>query len=456
MKLQSIQALRGLAALLVVFFHIRSLELKGIAENGLTEHPWVGGLFTNGYAGVDLFFVISGFIMVFVTSDSDTTLKGAASFLFARVTRIYPVWWAFATLMTIYMVITYGVNGQNESWAKASNGVPLVPYLVKSFFLQPQPALPILNVGWTLVHEMYFYLVFSVFMLLPRRFLPGLLGVWALIVIAGTFLGYTEAFASTWLSLAIHPMTIEFILGAAAGLIVTKGGLWRNGTLTLVAILWLLVGLCYQGAEDRFQMEWGRVLWFGLPCSLLIYGVAGLDLRRRQTWLIPALAGFLVTLALFQMTGLDGTSDASARLGSTILTVTVGGIAMLVVLWSGWLLGQDAPRLTRQMTPLFRRLLAMAASLGDWSFALYLCHILVLSALRRVFKVLGQIEPLSPVFRLGHSGPLDNIAFVVLGVTLCLITSWMTYRWFERPSTILFGRLRKTLFREAPAETAPA
>ena len=63
MKLQSIQALRGLAALLVLIFHIHELEVLAIADNSLTERAWVGGLFTNGYAGVDLFFVLSGWLI---------------------------------------------------------------------------------------------------------------------------------------------------------------------------------------------------------------------------------------------------------------------------------------------------------------------------------------------------------------------------------------------------------
>ena len=64
MKLQSIQILRGLAAMLVVVYHIRAMEMLAIGNNGLSETPFLNGFVTNGYAGVDLFFVISGFIMV--------------------------------------------------------------------------------------------------------------------------------------------------------------------------------------------------------------------------------------------------------------------------------------------------------------------------------------------------------------------------------------------------------
>jgi len=450
MKLQSIQALRGLAALLVVFYHIRSLEALGIEANGLTEQAWTGGVFTNGYAGVDLFFVISGFIMVYVTKDAGTGLKPATDFLFARVTRIYPVWWAFAGFMTAYMIVIHGLSGLGQGWAAISRSEPLVPYLVKSFLLAPQPEFPILGVGWTLVHEMYFYAVFAVFLLLPRKLLPYLIGAWAALLIAGTVLGSAVVYAGSYRDLVFYPMTMEFILGAAAGLAVTKGLFWRNGLVTLTATLWLLTALCYQGLETQFTLAWGRVLWFGLPCGLLIYGLGGLDVQRRLAWLVPAFAGFLVTILLYQMYGLHDASPDAVRRDATLLSVVVGAIAMAIVVWFGWLLGQGMPGLLRRTIPCWQKVLAVASRLGDWSFSLYLCHMIILSPLRRVFEVIGHNDTLARLFRLGHPGPLDNITFFVCGAALSITASWITYRIVERPAIILFGRMRKAMFDRSP------
>ena len=322
--------------------------------------------------------------------------------------------------------------------------------MIKSFLLVPQPEFPILGVGWTLVHEMYFYAVFTVFMLLPRKLLPGLIGLWGVMIIAGTFLGYAAVFAGSYRDLAFYPMTMEFILGAAAGLAVTKGLLWRNGVLTLVATLWLLVALCYQGLETAFTLTWGRVLWFGLPCALLVYAVGGLDMQRRLAWLIPALTGFLVTIALYQMTGLNDASPDEARRDATILAVAVGGIGMLIVLWFGWLLGQGAPTFLHGTRPFFQRLLDAAVQLGNWSFSLYLCHMVVLSPLRRVFDVAGRQEALAPYFRLGHPGPVDNLVFLAAGTILSIAAAAFAFHWIERPFIILFGRMRKSLFHHAP------
>jgi peptidoglycan/LPS O-acetylase OafA/YrhL len=135
-----------------------------------------------------------------------------------------------------------------------------------------------------------------------------------------------------------------------------------------------------------------------------------------------------------------------------MLTVTVGGVGMLIVIWFGWLMGQSVPDLLRQTRSFFRPLLTAAVKLGDWSFALYLCHLIVLSALRRIFAMLGQADSLAPIFRLGHPGPWDNIAYAVTGIALTLIASWLSYRMYESPLTILFGRLRRILFRRSRSE----
>ncbi|HRJ00316.1 MAG TPA: acyltransferase [Hyphomonas sp.] len=446
MKLQSVQALRGLAALLVVFYHIRALETLSIAANGLEEVTWVSRVFSNGYAGVDLFFVISGFIMVFVTRSGQTGLQPAADFLFARATRIYPIWWAFAGMMTIYMAAAHGLPNGTDGWQTVSRSQPPVDYVVKSFLLLPQAEFPILGVGWTLVHEVYFYAVFALFMLLPRRLLPFLLTAWAAMIVAGGFAGFSVPFAGTMRELVFYPMTMEFILGAFAGLAVVSGWVWRPGVLALVAALWLAGVLSYHGVETPDTLKWGRVLWYGPPSALLIYALAGLDLKRRLAWLIPAAAGFLVALGIYQLAGLSETSPDLARQDAAVLATIVGALAMLAVLWTGWLLGYAAPGPLRATQPFFQRLMRWAVRLGDWSFSLYLSHIIVLTAVRRTFETLGTREALAPYFRLGAPGPVDNLLFLVLCLVLSIAGAWLAYRYIEKPWIILFGDLRRFLF----------
>lgn len=446
MKLQSIQILRGLAALVVVLYHIRSLEVLGISSNGTSETPLVGGLFTNGYAGVDLFFVISGFIMVYVTRDAKRGPESATQFLFARVTRIYPVWWLFVGLTTLYLIVIHVLLPGGLGWQAISPKEPILPFIAKSFALIPQEKYPVLSVGWTLIHEVYFYLVFTILLLLPRKWLSGLLFVWGCAVVSGSLIGLSGPIAVDAFALVFHPMTMEFILGAAIGVAVTSGYAWRPGIVTLLASLWLMAAMCYQGLETAETLQWGRILWFGMPCAALVYGFASLEITKRMAWLVPAAIGILFCGILYQLYGLDDKSPSDVRLGATILSVIVGGGMMLIVLWIGWLGGQAMPDRIRALAPSLARLQSRLVTLGDWSFSLYLSHILVLSLLRRAFDQLGDISLLAPVFQLGHQGWLDNVAFLIAGLALSITASALAYKYFEKPCIIVFGQLRETLF----------
>ena len=450
MKLQSIQILRGLAAMLVVVYHIRAMEMLAIGNNGLSETPFLNAFVTNGYAGVDLFFVISGFIMVHVTQGMKAGIRSSLDFLFARVTRIYPLWWLFAAIMT-GMFFVYNDFGLDEGWQRVSQGQPLVPYLIKSFFLVPQNAHPVLGVGWTLVHEIYFYLAFTLIILLPRRFWLWILLAWGGALVGGTLLGLTEPFSSNILSLLLYPMTMEFIMGAVVGLLVSSGIAWRSGAMTLVAVFWLMASLGLQGVEDDNLMMWGRVFWFGLPCTLLVYGFATLELNRRQAWLVPAGIGALVSTLVIFAFNLTEAAPFSQRVDALILSLIVGAIAVAIVFWLGWLGGYAMPDRIRAMEPGFMKVHGALARVGDWSFSLYLCHPIILAPIRIGFAEISRTPALRPIFQTGHAGPWDNIVLYATALFTTLFVAAMTYRFIERPMIVGFAKARSRIFqREQP------
>ncbi|MAP93958.1 MAG: hypothetical protein CMK07_03310 [Ponticaulis sp.] len=376
MRLDTIQALRALAAYLVIFFHIRALELEAATATSQGDSPLIGGFLSNGYAGVDLFFVISGFIMVFVTANRPESLSTIRDFLLARIFRIYPTWWFFAAILATYMVITYGVPWDPAALAESGNGG--VNYVIRSIFLLPQPNFPILGVGWTLVHEMYFYFAFAFILLAPRKLLPIGLLVWAAIVTGGALAGWTESFGNTFRDLIFYPMTLEFIAGALAGWLFVKGIRIFPLAAFLIGLVSLFVVMAYLPPPNRFTLIWGRVLAFTLPCVLLVYGAAGL--------------GHLIKGAL-----------------------------------------------AKAMT-----------TLGDWSYSLYLSHMLTLAALTRIYPViahkaeakLGLPTELADMLRLGSPGILDNVFFTVTGVIAVTIVAGFSFYLFERPVLKLLNRFR--------------
>jgi len=160
--LGSIQILRGLAALAVTIAHTNG-EVSWWAVNLHYENPMPG--LVTGAAGVDLFFVISGFIMVYTTAESFGTPTASGVFLLRRIIRIVPLYW-IATFLFLAYIVRIG-----HSWAMEGIGDKNV--LCSFVFIAcPRPNggyAPALEVGWSLNYEMFFYLCFAVALLLPRR-----------------------------------------------------------------------------------------------------------------------------------------------------------------------------------------------------------------------------------------------------------------------------------------------
>jgi peptidoglycan/LPS O-acetylase OafA/YrhL len=164
-QLNLVQALRGAAAVGVLKHHIAtSIDLYF----GPGWTPPGTGL---GWVGVDLFFVLSGFIMVWTTRSAGHGLRPAAAFWTRRVLRVYPPYWA-ATLLAVLLVAAVPAAFDHEPagwWA--------------SILLWPAANQPFLQPGWPLIYELWFYLGFGFLMLAPPKFLGALLFGWALAVV---------------------------------------------------------------------------------------------------------------------------------------------------------------------------------------------------------------------------------------------------------------------------------
>ena len=216
-----------------MFSHLYGVEARYSESEQILSSAWLLGV-----SGVDLFFVISGFIMVWVAHDTAPSGRAAAEFLVARILRIYPVWWLFAGLMALYLVWSYGVPWDQDTLDAL--GVNGPEHLVKSFLLIPHDAFPVLQIGWTLMHEMYFYVVFALLLLLPSPVRVFAYGLWAIIIVASAVAGLTGFYADSLMSLALSPLTLEFLMGVTVGLVV-KNGASRFAILALIlGLIWLI------------------------------------------------------------------------------------------------------------------------------------------------------------------------------------------------------------------------
>lgn len=267
-RLNSIQALRGVAALLVLFFHMAEFQ-RQMAEGNPSDIALLSGIWDRGWAGVDLFFVISGFIMVYVTRQTGRSFADIRSFIVSRVTRIYPLWWVCAGIMAMYFWITYGmlaapdrVEGAGEAFA----------YAAKSFLLIPQEVPPLLGLGWTLIHEMFFYLIFAGLLFLPRKYLPWALSAWAMITVIGSQYVTPAAYARNLTELVASPLSLEFIAGGFAGYCVTHGKNLSSKALVYGGAVLFVLTLFFFPAIELGTYTTSRVAMFTVPFLLLTYG----------------------------------------------------------------------------------------------------------------------------------------------------------------------------------------
>lgn len=267
-SLTGIQSLRGIAAMLVVAAHI-CLEIGKATSIDLSRLNILGG------GGVDLFFVISGFIMMYVCQRGGKPI-GAMDFLGRRIIRIYPIYWFYTCVILAMKALAIGYKSVGLSALYVTGSFLLVPAFRPDAI--SATIHPILDQGWTLSYEMYFYLLFAVWIWagMKRWFVLAGLPVFFLSVIVGArMLGSdTSAFAH-FLS---KPIVFEFYFGVLIGWIFLKAkeptDLMRNACLALGALGFLAI--LWHGKSG----DW-RVLTQGLPASFLVFGFAYLEVGKR-------------------------------------------------------------------------------------------------------------------------------------------------------------------------------
>jgi peptidoglycan/LPS O-acetylase OafA/YrhL len=216
----SLQVLRFIAALIVVLDHC------GYVSGGMAERLGVQFDFPMfpGRLGVDVFFVISGFIMVYISSEGDGWASSPKDFFVNRWNRIVPVY----LIATLSYIALYFASGNFNRW-------PPLQYLASALFVPyfdqvthlPQP---ILSQGWTLDFEMFFYSLFALALFLPRRRGLGFLSamfvglvaagkIWD--VASGTSFVLTPAPVQPEFVIPrfwMHPIILEFLAGALLAL----------------------------------------------------------------------------------------------------------------------------------------------------------------------------------------------------------------------------------------------
>jgi exopolysaccharide production protein ExoZ len=259
-RLASIQLLRAVAALGVVLFH---------------ACQWSHFDFAVGAAGVDLFFVISGFVLWSSAAEpgSGGEATGQAArpgdFLWARLARVAPLYW----------IATLAVFAVARAWPQALPIVHPDPrHLIQSLLFAPHRGpggdpFPLLPTGWTLTYEAFFYLAFAVALACPR---DRRLQVLSCLLLAASILGFGY---HGWYTLLCNPLLLEFLAGVWLARLWARGrlqALGPAGGLGLIGLGVLVLAACQIGGlRDDFL----RPFVWGPPAAAIVAGALALEGR---------------------------------------------------------------------------------------------------------------------------------------------------------------------------------
>jgi exopolysaccharide production protein ExoZ len=287
-----IQILRFLAALAVVAFHALGAPPKGfeVSDSALTFALSYGG------RGVDLFFVISGFVIFYATHRANLT---PAEFLRRRVERIVPLYFVviFAvTMLAITLPATFGT----PDWYTPR-------HILKSlaFVSFTDGDMPVVYVGWSLEYEMYFYLAVALLMALTRDVWRNIVVMFSVFAILGQIPGVAATLGNY--AFFADPMILEFVLGVIVGYVFVNGRIgWPMSAAAACAIVAVLV-------SDPAS----RVIVSGIPAACLVAAAAWASRKRIDpSWPERALArlgdaSYSIYLAQVETVSLASTAVAS-------------------------------------------------------------------------------------------------------------------------------------------------
>jgi peptidoglycan/LPS O-acetylase OafA/YrhL len=262
-QFHNLQVLRGIACLAVVAYHVAGVE----AGYELYFSPLRPALW-GGYAGVDLFFVLSGFIIATVSRPDLGRPAQLPRYLFRRAWRIYPTFWAaFVPAAVVYLVFA------PEPLVRTDRPAELVDIVL----LLPQPTVPrVIPVAWTLSYELMFYAAFAALFVLPRRAAVPLLVGWAAAVVAAAAVGADPG--DRFARLPVSPFVLEFLAGALVAWCPVRLSGRAAAGLVGAAAVWVAAASAALFDPDPNWLptttHW-RVVAFGPPAAVLVFALTG-------------------------------------------------------------------------------------------------------------------------------------------------------------------------------------
>lgn len=304
-KFDSLQIFRGLAALGVVIHH------TAISTNAFVGNipVWLNAIFEHGFLGVDFFFVLSGFIIMSSHYDDEKSVSALKTYGIKRFVRIFPPYWPISIALILAYWVLPGMSQATQgdySW-------------LSSLLLLPDAPPPALSVAWTLIHEVMFYMIFSLFFISSRVFLVFVAG-WVMAIALVAWLAANTQFPPFFARL-FSPINLEFVMGMGVAYLA------RGVAKHYAALILIFGGIMFSALLAwPFFLE-NRVL-FGLPFSALVLG--GILLEQQDKIAFPRPLTFLGDASYSIYLVHNPLVSLTSRLVSKMHGFASWGIAMLL------------------------------------------------------------------------------------------------------------------------------
>ncbi|WP_039055668.1 acyltransferase [Enterobacter sp. Bisph1] len=254
-NINSIQALRGIAATMVMFCHFSFL---------LDSYGYTGtNLFQYGAYGVDIFFIISGFIITYTTKNKKPGSNTSVNFIKNRARRIFPLYYIILILFVVFAggMSIFHYHNKVENLISAIFFIPILPANAPNYI----DVLEIYGVRWTLMYEIYFYLVMAFCLNFKYRwvsffswFALSLLVIPFLILGRVNFDTTLQLTDNGYLNLITNPISIEFLIGVIIALSfekIQKIHFSLKSTITIFSVFLIVyLFLLYKGLT-RIDMQ---------------------------------------------------------------------------------------------------------------------------------------------------------------------------------------------------------
>jgi exopolysaccharide production protein ExoZ len=264
-ELQLIQLLRGIACVLVALMHIT------VSFSQTFHSYFLWNFFKFGGGGVDIFFVLSGFIITYSNRQHIGKPGNILTFVKKRLIRIFPIYWILISFFLVIQLILPAFYATHFQMSLAN--------IFSTYFLLPNHNM-LNGVSWSLTNELLFYLLFLLALLIPNKnVVLWLLAVYLIfLILLPAFSFNTLNNHNSFIQLLLFPMNVEFLLGILIVFFVDRFPSKWIFPFLITGLSCFIVSATYYTKLSQAFSGYSRVIMFGFPSFLIILALVKYEL----------------------------------------------------------------------------------------------------------------------------------------------------------------------------------